>query len=245
MSFWELLESHEDVASTMALARLRALDGAPEGTTVSARSQSAGRGRRGRSWFSPTGGLYLTTVLRPTGAAPEALPQLALVAGLAVRAACETEGAAGARLKWPNDILVGRKKLAGILLESIESNVVLVGIGVNLQERGDVDLPEEVTLRFIGLADLVEGSPDRLSFTQGILTELETRYGVWRESGFEGLHEEFERFHCLTGTEIRAQHGDSVLEGEVERVDHDGALLIRTQNGVERVRSGEVSALRF
>lgn len=244
MSFVELLEHEDTVSSTMAVARLRAMDGAPEGTTVSARTQTAGRGRRGRSWFSPQGGLYMTTLLRPTGADPEALPQLALVAGLAVRAACARAGAEGARIKWPNDVVVGRKKLAGVLVETLDSGVVLVGVGLNLSERGDVELPEELTLRFIGLGDLVRDDPNPRAVAGAILEALEGRYRTWRERGLSPSLEELEAHHALTGQVVRAQVGDHTLTGICDGIDPDGALRIHTQNGVERVRSGEVTYVR-
>ncbi len=244
MSFVDLLEHEDSVSSTMALARLRARDGAPEGTTVSARTQTEGRGRRGRSWFSPEGGLYMTTVLRPTGIDPQHLPQLALVAGLAVRAACAGAGAEGARIKWPNDVVVGRKKLAGILVESTEPDVVLVGIGLNLHERGDVELPEELTTRFIGLADLVEGQPSASALARSVLDALETRYRRFRTHGLEALVDELEAHHVLTGQEVSVELGDETIQGVVEGIDPDGALRIHTQNGVQRVRSGEIRYVR-
>ncbi|MEM6732780.1 MAG: biotin--[acetyl-CoA-carboxylase] ligase, partial [Myxococcota bacterium] len=243
MAFRDQVESFGEVTSTMSVARARAIAGAPEGVSIAADKQTEGRGRRGRNWYSPSGGLYLTTVLRPSEPL-ERLPQLAIVAGLAVRAACVESGAEGARLKWPNDVIVGRKKLAGILLETLTESAgetaVLVGIGVNLEERGRVDLSDELALRFIGLGDLVEGDPDPNGVAERILTALEARYRAWQGGRWDELRSEFDRHHALRGQSIRAELGERSLQGRAGDLDEAGALQIETKNGLERVHSGEV-----
>lgn len=239
---WEL-ESLDEVTSTMSVGRDRAEAGAVNGTTVLAKTQTSGRGRRGRSWYSPTGGVYMTTIIRPSRSSEE-LPQLALVAGTAVRAACAQFGAEGARVKWPNDVVVGRKKLAGVLLETLEGPVVLVGVGANRSERGGVTLDSELTLRFIGLGDLVEHTPSRCELARAIVDALETRYHLWAAGKFDQVLEEFERFHVLTGQRVSAGGDRGPVEGVVTGLDPSGALILDTQNGRERVSSGEVHSVR-
>lgn len=236
------LEAFVEVDSTMSVGRQRAQTGAEEGTTVLAERQTGGRGRRGRDWYSPDGGVYMTTVLRPTRATEE-LPQLALVAAVAVREACAELGAKAARVKWPNDVVVGRKKLAGILLETFDSTV-LVGIGVNRNERGDVDLDRDLALRFIGLGDLVQETPDRETLARAILNALELRYESWLSGRFDQILEEFARFHVLSGQRVVAIGDDGAVEGKVAGLDGSGALIVSTQNGKKRVRSGEVQFVR-
>lgn len=247
MSFVETIRFFDTVPSTMAVARQCAERGDPEGTTVVARAQTTGRGRRGRSWFSPQGGVYMTTVLMPVGVPSERLSQLALVAGLSTRATCEQLGASGARVKWPNDVLVGRKKLAGVLLEAQPGPgpLVLVGIGLNLAAREHVRLDEAISRRYVGLHDLIEGEPSAETVSRTLLEQLEEYYREWLAGGWSRQREEFERYHALTGDTVWAQSDERAVDGVVSGLDENGALILETNRGPVRVSSGEVERVRF
>lgn len=143
-AFGRPLRLHETVTSTNDLARAWAVQGAPEGATVIARAQTRGRGRNGHAWHSPVGlGLYLSVVLRPSWP-PAELGTLAIIGGLAVAQAVEALGLSHTRIKHPNDVLVGGRKLAGVLVEprigGLHTEFAIMGIGVNLHHgRSDLE----------------------------------------------------------------------------------------------------------
>jgi len=237
------LDVLEQASSTMAEARARAEAGAPDGTTVLALTQTEGVGRRGRSWFSPPGGVYLTTVLRMGGEAQATWPSLALVAGLAVRRTLAELGAQATRLKWPNDVVVGRKKIAGILLESLEE-CVLVGIGINRLERGALVLDESMALRYIGLFDLIETTPSVETIAKATLQAFQMDVARWRAEGFEGLAEAYAAVDALTGQMVRAEVSGRAIQGVARGVNSQGALQVETDRGVECIQTGEIEWVR-
>ena len=141
-----VVQYHAEMTSTMDAARQRARDGAPDGTVIVAGRQTRGRGRQGRDWFSPEGNMYASILLRP-GLQPARLTELGFVVALAAADAvdavlpggcasgCSTGRAAGrARLKWPNDVMIDGAKVAGILVEIIEDNAAIIGIGLNVAQ---------------------------------------------------------------------------------------------------------------
>ncbi len=144
MTFTPHLLVFETLPTTMLEAKARARAGANEGTTVLARAQTSGRGRLGRTWIAEAGtGIWMTTILRPPPERTEYFGELSLVTGNAVCEALRAIGVADAMLKWPNDVLVGEKKLAGILLES-DGGIVLAGVGINLAKTSERHLPDEI-----------------------------------------------------------------------------------------------------
>jgi BirA family biotin operon repressor/biotin-[acetyl-CoA-carboxylase] ligase len=159
-----MIEWHDQVGSTMDLAHARAEQGAPHGTAIVARSQTAGRGRRGRSWVSPEGGLWMSVICRPGDAS--AVENLSLRVGLALADAIERlcPGLPRLTVKWPNDILSGGQKLAGILCEARwEGGTplwVIAAVGLNVNNP----IPADLATRATRLADLVPGvEPERLA----------------------------------------------------------------------------------
>jgi BirA family biotin operon repressor/biotin-[acetyl-CoA-carboxylase] ligase len=239
---WRRIEWREEVDSTQRLARELARGGAEEGTTVIAESQRAGRGRLGRSWHSPAGvNLYCSVVLRPP-LAPAEVPQLALVVGLAVADAVAAVGGAGAAVKWPNDVLLGGRKVAGILTEldaELERvHVVIVGIGVNL--NGDA-FPSELADKATSLRLATGGPVDRAAFTAGLLAALEGRYRRFLAAGFAAMRSEWEACSALTGKEVRVTAPEGEVAGRVLGVDDDGALRLAGPRGEVRVVAGEVT----
>lgn len=233
----------EVVDSTNRLAADLARRGAPEGTAVVAEAQTAGRGRLGRSWASPRArNLYLSLVLRPP-LAPSAAPQIALAAALSVVRAIAAEGAGGAEIKWPNDVLLGGAKVAGILAE-LEAEAerlrfVVLGVGVNLNAR-EADFPAELRGRATSLLETTGRRVDRARFTGRLLGFLARDYGVFLRGGFAALRPEYERFHGLRGRRVEVRGGVAAA-GKVRGVDDDGALLLEGPAGLVRILAGEVT----
>ncbi len=235
------------VTSTQDVARRLAAAGAEEGTVVLADAQTAGRGRWGRRWHSPRGGgLWFSLILRPRtrtgGRFDPAAGQLSLVVAVAV--ARGLERAVGAdlpiRLKWPNDLLAGGGKVAGILLErEPRSGAVVAGVGVNVSFPGGPprDLP--------GAVDLVTalGRPvDREDILPPLLAALAEGYGAWRSEGFEPFRREWlGRFPWLHQP-VTVAVGEEVVTGRAADLDEEGRLVLLLPDGSRRVlAAGEVA----
>jgi BirA family biotin operon repressor/biotin-[acetyl-CoA-carboxylase] ligase len=240
---WRDVRCLDRVDSTQRVARELAREGATEGTAVVAEEQTAGRGRLGRTWHSPPGeNLYCSIVLRPP-LAPAEVPQIALVAGVAVAAAVEEATGRRPAIKWPNDVLLEGRKVAGILTE-MESEVdrvhhVIAGIGVNLNTRR---FPRALRDRASSLL-LLTGTPvDRARFTGRLLAALEARYRQYLRDGFAGLRPQWEAYSCLTGTDVCVAGPAGETTGRVLGIADDGALRLRGADGREvRVVAGEVT----
>jgi BirA family biotin operon repressor/biotin-[acetyl-CoA-carboxylase] ligase len=229
----------ESCASTNDEAARLARAGAKHGTVVIAHRQTGGRGRDGRVWESPLGGLYFSAVVRP--ALPVAqVPPMTLAIGIGVCEAVKTTGAR-AELKWPNDLLVDGRKLAGVLVEAqsqgnrLES--VVVGIGINLTG----ELPESLGERAITLAEAAGTTIDRERFVEVLLAQVEKWVDRYVAVGLEAIIPAWQQ-RMAPGLVARAAAG---LVGIVEGLDDDGALLLRDDDGtLHRVRSGDVEVIR-
>ncbi|MGH3219288.1 MAG: biotin--[acetyl-CoA-carboxylase] ligase [Streptosporangiaceae bacterium] len=235
---WRALDVVSSTGSTNAdlLALARAANGTPEGVVLAAEEQTAGRGRMGRSWVSPPrAALTFSVLLRPAPVPPARRGWLPLLAGTAVAAAVRTVAAVDARLKWPNDVLVGEAKLSGILAEAA-GGAVIVGVGVNVSaapsELSQKALPP-TSLRALGAASLA-----REPLLAGILAELEAWYLAWREAGGDpdrcGLRAEYTRLSATIGRRLQVElPGGKLLSGLAVGVDEDGRLLVRVEPGTE------------
>lgn len=241
---WRRIVWHAELDSTQRVARELARDGAAEGTCVVAEAQTAGRGRLGRTWHSPAGlNLYASIVLRPA-AEPGAVPQLALVAGIAVAAAIRAATQLPAQLKWPNDVLIDGRKVAGILTE-MEAEVervrfVIAGIGVNVNAPARA-FPPELRSTATSLAIAAGRRVDRPAFAARLLAELEDRVGRFAAGGFAALRAEWEGLSCLTGRAVTVTAADGRTTGTVRGIDDDGALRLATASGEARIVAGEVT----
>ena len=230
-------ESTNDEAARL----LRA--GADHGTVVIAGAQRAGRGRDGRAWVSPPGlGLYLSAVVRPP--LPLALvPPMTLAIGIGVCDAAREAGA-DAWLKWPNDVLVSGRKLAGILVEAQSQGSrlegVVVGIGVDLGGA----LPPELAAIAITLEAAAGRPVDRVTFTGALLGHVEGWIDRYVAAGLGPVIEAWQA-RMARGLALRAVTGGAQIEGEAAGLDTDGALLLRDGGGrVHRLRSGGVEVIR-
>jgi BirA family biotin operon repressor/biotin-[acetyl-CoA-carboxylase] ligase len=227
----------ERVDSTNDVARTLAEGGAPEGTVVLAREQTAGRGRLGRPWVSPPGGIWMSVVLRPI-AAPHEVPRLSLAVGVAASRAVERACGLSVGLRWPNDLVVARRKVGGILVEAGPDALwVVVGVGINANVPA-AELPEGAT----SLLE-VKGSPvDRAALLQALLGELEILYEMFRGHDWATLLEWWRSRSTTLGRRVRVHVPSGVYEGVAEDVDEDGALVLRLPDGgCKRIVAGEVS----
>lgn len=225
------IEYHTRIDSTNLRAQTLAEQGAPEGTVVLADSQSAGRGRMGRPWGSPAGvNVYTSIVLRPALALTEAT-QLTFLAAVAVARALEKSCDVRVNVKWPNDILLNGKKIAGLLNElSAETegiHHVILGIGVNLNMEQDQFPPD---LRYPATSVLLETGQrvDRVRFVRTLLSEIDTLYTVLQERGFIPIRLAWEALFDLVGTAVEVDTGSTPVRGTVEGIAEDGALLLAT-----------------
>ncbi|HET6182308.1 MAG TPA: biotin--[acetyl-CoA-carboxylase] ligase [Acetobacteraceae bacterium] len=222
------------VGSTNLELRRRAYAGAPHRTVVTARAQSAGRGRDGRQWESPEGNLYLSALLRPN-LRQSHLPELAFVAALAVADAVDVLLPASAprtTLKWPNDVLVGGAKIAGILIETA-GDAVILGIGLNLVHYPENAPYPTTALAAHGATTTQEAARDTL------LDALDTRLSHWELEGFAAIRAGWLARGPQYGTRLRVRHPP--LEGSYAGLDTDGALLLDTPQGRKRIITGDVS----
>ncbi|HEX4225608.1 MAG TPA: biotin--[acetyl-CoA-carboxylase] ligase, partial [Pseudonocardiaceae bacterium] len=215
-----------------------------------AEQQTAGQGRQARSWTSPPGsGLYLSVLLRPAGVPGSRLSWLTLLAGVALVRTASWAGATGASLKWPNDLLLGGRKAAGVLAGVGSAGAVVLGMGLNV-----LPLPVDVPLGAGGLAatSLAESGAvqlDRTAIATRLLTELAALDDAWRAAEGDavesGLYHEY-RTSCGTfDQEVRVElNGSSTLEGTAVRLAQDGTLVLRTAAGEREVSAGDVVHLR-
>lgn len=207
----------------------------PHGAVALAEHQTAGRGRSGRHWEdAPAANLLFSLVLQPPAGAP--LPELSLVAGLAVATALEREAMVPALVKWPNDVLVDGGKVAGILLEAAGSRVVC-GIGINVNQGAD-ELPPTPRFPAVSLRVAAGRRFDRAAVLVAVLAELEDRYGQWLDVGMAGLADDLERRNALRGRRVLV--GGS-RPGTADTIATDGRLTVILDGGeTTLVGSGEV-----
>ncbi|HEY2107892.1 MAG TPA: biotin--[acetyl-CoA-carboxylase] ligase [Candidatus Binataceae bacterium] len=236
------IHHYAEVGSTQDVAEQLALDGAAHGLVVIAESQTAGRGRLGREWFSPTGvNLHATVILRPK-MAPADVPILALVAGVAMAEAVETVAPGLPGLKWPNDLWLREKKAGGMIAQLLAGTppCVLLGLGVNLNLTGR-QVPAE--LRDIATSVLIETGQqcDRVKFAATLFARLDERLRQVQESGFGPIAPLWERYSVLTGKHVTVFDGQSRHSGAVKGIDHDGALLLVEDGNIQRVLAGDVT----
>ncbi len=237
------LRHYYKIGSTNTIAMAAAAEGAPEGSVFLAEEQTAGRGRGANAWQSPrSSGIYCSVVLRPA-LPPSEILALSLAAGLAVRAAIEqVDSTAIVDLKWPNDVLIGGKKVCGILTEmnaeATRVRQVVVGIGLNVNQTS---FPGDLPATSLRLATGSEWS--RVELTSALLKSLEREYRQLLEG--RGAQESILRRFAASsswvrGKAVRIEENGAAFEGTTEGLDQRGFLLVRTAGGVETVLSGTV-----
>ncbi|MCF7874351.1 MAG: biotin--[acetyl-CoA-carboxylase] ligase [Candidatus Omnitrophica bacterium] len=231
--FKEKIDSTQDFIWQLGQA------GAPEGTVVLAGKQKKGKGRIGREWVSPKGGLYLSCLLRPKKILLKDISQIALVIALACIQAIEQETGIRLSVKWPNDIFLNKKKLGGILCqinaEADKINFVAIGLGININTK---NLPEEATSLFLERKNKVS----LVAITKKIIGKIEQRYLELEAGKSKELLEQWQEHCFLWGNRLRVKVFDKVIEGEAAGIDQEGYLLVRRDNGLtEKISSGDVT----
>jgi BirA family biotin operon repressor/biotin-[acetyl-CoA-carboxylase] ligase len=235
----------EETTSTNDIMEKLARDNVKEGVVVFAESQTKGRGRLGRKWMSPARkGLWFSVLLRPA-MRPAAVTQLTIAAATALHRAIRAQTGLTPEIKWPNDILVRGKKVAGILtelsaeLDKVKYVILGVGISVNLNPG---EFPPELRKSATSLKIETGQRQNRAALAVKILQELDRDYGLVCSGRFETVADEWEK-HCLTlGRRVAIHVGDRKIQGCAESLDTDGALLLRTQHGrLERIIGGDVT----
>jgi len=234
----------QETASTNDIAEKLARDGVKEGVVVFAESQSKGRGRLGRKWISPARkGLWFSVLLRPD-LRPQAATQLTVAAATALFRAIRDVSGLTPEIKWPNDILIKGRKVAGVLTElSAELdhvNHLILGIGVDVNQT-TTDFPTE--LRKIATSLKVEAGRhiQRAELAAAIMRELDRDYARIASHDFNEVADEWQQQCSTIGQRVAIHIGDRVIQGHAEALDDDGALLLRTQHGrLERVIGGDV-----
>jgi len=233
-----------ELDSTNASAYRRAQEGGVEGEIVIAEGQSRGKGRMGRSWISPPYlNLYLSVILRPK-LAPVHAPQITLMSAVALAETLQSFIPFPPEIKWPNDILVEGKKIAGILTESCcEADrllFVILGIGVNLNFPCDL-MPESIREVATSVLILTQRPVDRAAFTRGLILNLDRCYGEFEDRGFPSIARRWEGFFRLRGKRVRVEMLGQEIWGRAVGIDGDGALVLEDDGGrQQKIIAGDV-----
>src|SRR4051812_25897841 len=229
----------QETTSTNDVIEKLARDGVKEGVVVFAESQTKGRGRLGRKWLSPASkGLWFSVLLRPN-LRPQETTQLTVASATALRRAIQAHTALEPEIKWPNDILIGGKKVAGILTELNAEldrvKYVILGIGVDVNLNAG-DFPIELRKAATSLKAELGRPLSRAELAVVILRELDADYGRICSGDFPAVADEWEA-HCTTiGQNVTIRIGERQIRGRAESLDEDGALLLRTTHGhLERI----------
>jgi BirA family biotin operon repressor/biotin-[acetyl-CoA-carboxylase] ligase len=206
----------------------------PEGAVAAADEQTAGRGRQGRRWVAPRGRAILCSVLlRPPPGRRQ--PELSLVAGVAVADAVEETLGLSAQIKWPNDVLVNRKKVAGILAE-VRGDAVVLGIGVNVNQARE-ELPADAHPPAASLFTIDGVEREREPILARILARLEHHYDLWRDGGLDAIYVDLGSRDFLRGRRVSVDG----VSGTAVRIDREGRLLVDAGGEERAIESGEVT----
>lgn len=244
-SLWTGVTVVESTGSTNADLAAAAQEGAGEGAVLVAEEQLAGRGRLGRSWSAPArAALTFSVLLRPGPVPVSAYGWLPLLFGVAAASAVRRLAEVDVRLKWPNDLLIGERKLAGVLAERVEGGVV-VGIGLNVLLRDD-ELPVGTAT---SLAVEKAACLDRDPLLRAVLREIATHYHEWSEAGGDaeasGLRSAYLASSATVGRDVRVQlPGDSALTGRAVGIDMAGHLRVSADDRVYTLSAGDVVHVR-
>jgi len=235
---------HETV-STNDFAKKLARYGAAEGTVVIAEAQTAGRGRLGREWFSPKGGLYFSIVLRPKLRANEAV-KLVFVASLAVAKVLDEVYGLRVETKWPNDVLVNGRKICGILSEmntvGEKVNYVIVGVGINVNTEVQKKFPEELRIATTSLKNELCRKIRLGEMFRIVLERLDEIHKQFLKEGFVSVLARWKKYAYFLGCHIDVTCQCEKLSGLASDVDSDGTLIVKLEDGtVKHVSTGDIS----
>jgi BirA family biotin operon repressor/biotin-[acetyl-CoA-carboxylase] ligase len=236
----------ETVGSTSTEAKVLLSEGENEGLIVFAKTQTAGRGRRGRSWLSPVGGLYFSILLDPR-LGDDKTPLMGLLCACAVRRALFSLGV-NVEVKWPNDLLVGDKKIAGILSEAVtienETTGLVIGIGVN-QNCPVSEMPPGLEWPTTSVIDEIGSETSTELLLCDIVNEIDSLLRIVEtNSSYSAVVEEWRKTSSTLGKSVRVHEDGKYTDGVARDIQEDGSLLVETENGLVRVLLGDVHHLR-
>jgi len=224
------LKSTNIIAKEKALHRAEGID---KGTLIITEKQSAGKGRLGRKWFSPTGGIWLSIILYPQ-LPPSYIPRITLMSAVAVVKAIKVCTQIEPQIKWPNDILISEKKVCGILtemsaeLDMINWVVVGIGINVNIDHR---KFPENIQANTISLKEVSGKEILRVKLAQTFLQEFEKYYDKLKRKEFPSILKEWKLYSHTLGRKIRVDMGERIITGEAVDINEEGALVLKKEDG--------------
>jgi len=231
----------DSVSSTMDIAMQLGLKNSAEGTLVLTESQTKGRGRLGREWFSPRyKGIYLSLILKPK-TLPNQAPILTLMASVSICEAIKEIAALEAQIKWPNDILMHQKKLGGILTE-INAEMdgirfIVIGIGLNVNNDKKALISGATSLK-----EQKKEGINRIELLQEILRRIEKNYLTFQEKGAQSIIAKWRDYNITLGKRVKVYSHKEYIEGQAVDIDTDGSLLLRSDSGlVQKVTAGDVA----
>jgi BirA family biotin operon repressor/biotin-[acetyl-CoA-carboxylase] ligase len=232
------------VESTNDLAKELATNGASEGTVVIAETQTCGRGRLGREWVSPFGGLWFSVILRPE-LKPSETVGLVFVAGLAVTEILHELYGLEAETKWPNDVLVNGKKICGVLAETKTTgkkvNYVIVGVGVNVNFDAAKVFAEEVRKTAVSVENVLGKKIELEELFKAVLEKLEEFYELFLREGFDSILKEWKKYAGFLSHQVEVTSGTEKLVGLALDIANNGSLILGLEDGtVKRVFVGDV-----
>ncbi|MBU1852971.1 MAG: biotin--[acetyl-CoA-carboxylase] ligase [Candidatus Omnitrophica bacterium] len=236
--------SYKEIGSTNDVAYSLATQGEKEGSIVIAEYQTKGRGRLGRKWISPRAkGVYFSVILRPD-ILPKDISVITLISSLSVAKTIRDLTNLAAFIKWPNDVLINKQKVCGILTElngeTDKINFVIVGIGINVNAKKEL-LPKEATSLSVEKERLIS----RLEFVKMLLRNLDVYYKIFNKGKIDQILKEYKRLSAILDRRVRVNYHNSSVSGHAIDVDKEGALILRLDSGFhERVLAGDVVLLR-
>ncbi len=237
------LEHFRVLASTNAFVKARGEAGEDEGLVVLADTQTTGVGRLSRFWRSPLGGLYFSFLLRPSMLAPSEIQLITLAAGVAVAKVLQQAYGLKASLKWPNDVLLGELKVAGILaeqsLKGSEVEFTVVGIGVNVNTPLD-EFPEDLKSKVSSLQEALKRSIDLPRLFGYLIGQLEYWYLRLRDKGFPAIAPHWRKLCNHLGRSVTISTPEGVVQGIAKDIAPDGSLIISSPTGKQILWSGDL-----
>lgn len=239
--------AYKSVQSTNTVAARLAGVNAPEGTVVIAETQTKGRGRLGRSWFSlEEKGIYLSIIIYPD-IDPSKTPGISIMTALSLADTIQSYDSLEVGIKWPNDCLINGRKVAGILTE-LSAEVgkvhhVIVGVGINVNHRRQ-DFPPDIAKIATSLRAEMKEPVRRVEFVQRFLKQFEADYRLFQKSGLKPLRKRILKYSVLLGKKVKIDLKGSVVTGTAVDIDENGNLVLDTTQGLRPFNAGEVTIIR-
>ena len=234
----------EETGSTNRDAMAEAEAGAPEGLVIFANRQTSGKGRLGRRWHTMPESLAASVLLRPE-LPPEQVPQLSLLTAVALHDALNRY-CPDIRIKWPNDLLCHGAKLAGILTEMRAEpgrvHAVVLGFGINLVAPAD-GWPSDIDKPATDLASISTAPISKTALAASIINALDRWYAIYLQDGFAPVHRAWWQAHAASGAKVSVYDGRKYIEGVARALDDDGALLLETAGGTQRIIAGDLELI--